>query len=180
MIWSVLFLLAASPEAPTPTPTPVPAAGRCLGEVKLKTPPKDAGKAISDASGTAKPGSNDLPEREEVPKTRSVVRVPKVPDHVDRNGHDQGWWRERARAARIAVLDARSALNAARHEYSMAGGDETLINPGGGTPAGPGYLLQMLASRVDEAKERLEKARRDEQRLQEEARRADAYPGWLR
>lgn len=184
MISSALFLLAllADPApTPGPTPTPVVAGASRLGDIRLKTSRSEAERKLAASSGTATPGSADLPEREEVPKTRSVTRVGRTSEHLDTKGRGEAWWRARAEAARAAVARAEEGLARAEQDLSAASG-AVVSGPRGrvGGSVAPAGLLAMLQARVDEWRGRLEKARAGWEALQEEARKSDAYPGWLR
>lgn len=160
-------------------PTPHPFATPSLGsQVKLNTSAEEAQRRLEEArTGTAGPA----PSPEPSPGAKAADDEPASPGEtapVDLQGRDEEYWRERAGVVRTqaeqAELDlawAEAELHAAERAY--LGGSEGERNS---------FVL-----RVTEARDRAERARQEHRRakgrwdaLQEEARKAGAYPGWLR
>lgn len=90
---------------------------------------------------------------------------------------DESWWRERA-AAQLAAIE--------RLEQAVADCEEREAPPiydgveGYVTRGRDGRLRATLIKRCDEERADLDAARRDFDRLEEEARRRGVPPGWLR
>lgn len=175
---------AANRKGPAGPPPDVvvplrPAGGPPLGDrVKLQVSAEEARKRIEVLSGTAKPeptpAPDDVPERAE-PGSK---RPPKEGgEHLDNQGRGEAFWRARAEKARRAASDAATAREAAESnvaswEHAMPSGDAA---------------IQTWARELARLRHEAERARRDEkvvqkrlEDLREEARKADAYPGWLR
>lgn len=155
--------------APTATPAPRPFETPPLGDlVKLRTSGEEARAHIEGA-------------RKGTPAPRSAthdVRPVEVAEPTDLLGRGERYWRERAG-------ERREALEAAAEDRQIA---ERLLAEAERAWLGLSeaetttYVLYLLAAR-----ERAERARqrhlREQQRweeLGEEARKAGAYPGWLR
>jgi hypothetical protein len=174
---------AAGAPGPTPTPgalvladvarrarpTPVPLTD--LG--KLNRSRGEAEKELSKASGTAKQPDAEV----EAERPRRLHRAPETQDHLDVNGHGEEWWRARAR-------DVREELNEAREEAAASEADAVAWErgwiPGGTARSSWAWELQQRRDAAQRARARAAAAERKMRELEDEARKADAYPGWLR
>jgi hypothetical protein len=134
---------------------------------KLKVPRQEAERTLAASSGIGStPAGPDLatePARDAGPGGA-----------VDRSGHGEAWWRRRAtpllsRAARAESEVARAA--SARDTWQRS--------PGAGTPAWQLRLYRLNES-LAKAQAHLDEVRRQQDHLAEEARKAGAYPGWIR
>ena len=144
-------------------------------QVKLKKGRKEAEEKLSSASGTAKTGEAGLPERAE-PGTRSdQAKAAKV---VDRDGRGESYWRGRAKKLREDLSDAEAELKIATDDRDRY--ERTDPPPGEGATATWAFELQRRRDRVDRAQQRVDAAKRRLDELSEEARKADALPGWIR
>lgn len=144
-------------------------------QVKLKKGRKEAEKKLSSASGTAKTGETGLPERAE-PGTRSdQAKAAKV---VDRDGRGESYWRGRAKKLREDLADAEAELKIATDDRDRF--ERTDPPPGEGATATWAAEVQRRRDRVDRARLRVDAAKRRLDDLSEEARKADALPGWIR
>jgi hypothetical protein len=97
---------------------------------------------------------------------------------VDRQGRGEQYWRERAGAAREDIRQAEQDLAVAQADLEAA--ERAYLGPSEGE-------RNSFTIRIYEARDRVERARQDLRRangrfeaLQEEARKAGAFPGWLR
>lgn len=180
---ALAFLLLFADVGPTPTPaagTSAPAAPRKLGDVKLKVSRQEAEKRLREADGTGRGADEaDLPEREEPrpPKEKRRGAAAGV-EHLDVDGRGEAYWR--ARAGRL-----RSDLSAAEAElksWEQAAEAYDRANPPGGNGAMQTWAreLMRLRNQVDRARARVAVLKRRQDELAEEARKADAYPGWIR
>jgi hypothetical protein len=166
--------VAVTPPPRVPS-TPRPFEVLPLGDrVRMKARPEDARKILEGARQgtpvpvlTPQPGTTpaDVPAAEE-----------KAP--TDNLGRGEAYWRERAGAARGVVDEAEAALTAA--EAQLAAAERSYL--GVGEAERNTYVV-----RVIEARDVAEKARAQHrsasgrwEALQEEARKAGAFPGWLR
>jgi hypothetical protein len=104
--------------------------------------------------------------------------VPEEAGPTDRTGRDESWWRERAVAARGAAEESAAALAAA--EAALEAAERSYL--GGSEAERTTFVLNVLdaRNRAGEARDRHTRARARWEALQEEARKAGAYPGWLR
>jgi hypothetical protein len=156
--------------APRPVPTVAtlkPVLGRTpvpSEEMKrVKASRQEAELTLAAASGTGSGGA--APSRVEV--------APAAP-LVDRNGHGEAWWRKRAEPIR-----GRSARAEGELTKAVANRDAWERTPGAGTPAWQ-VRLHRLGEAVAKAQGKADEAARQESKLAEEARKAGAYPGWIR
>lgn len=167
----------AAANRPAPTPTPAGdshvlkrSATRAERKASLKVSRDAAERSLAASSGTAQAESPAPPE--DPPASRAGPRSNAGP--LDSNGHGEAWWRRKA-----APVNAKVARAEAGVERAKAKRDEQERSPGRGTPA-----WTMKQSRLNDAVVRaqaaLDDARRNLDRLSEEARKAGAYPGWLR
>jgi len=143
--------------------------------VKIKEGRKEAEKRLSSASGTAKTGEADLPERAE-PGTRAAEA--KAAKAVDRDGRGEAYWLGRAKKLREDLADAEAELKISRDDEKRFEG--TYVPPGEGAMATWALELQRRRDRVDRARQRVDAAKRRQEELAKEARKADALPGWIR
>jgi hypothetical protein len=111
------------------------------------------------------------------PPPAPPVSMPKI---VDLQGHDEAYWRAKAAATRDAVQKAEDALAAAETEEKREENDFYAWDDGQ-------YRDNVIKPAWDRAKEEAIKARADLDAarkqlddLDDEARRAGAYPGWIR
>ncbi len=177
----VSFPVAGVDEAKTAaanTPPPTPSLKRNTAVLKrtpppmaeskrLKVPRHEAERTLAASSGTGTTSTGPTLGRE-------LAADGKPAGVVDRNGRGEAWWRKRAtpllsRAAR-AETDLTRATSAR---------DSWQRSPGTGTPAWQLRLYRLNES-VAKAQAHLDEARRQQDRLAEEARKAGAYPGWIR
>jgi hypothetical protein len=161
----------ADRRSPRVAPTPRPFETPPLGErVKLKTSGNEARKVLEGAR-TGKPPSTPAPGVSPVPE-------PEETEPTDRSGRGESWWRERADAVRGELEEAPRSL--AEAEASLEAAERAYLGESEGERA-------TFVIHVVEARERAERAREEHRRaaarleaLQEEARKAGAFPGWLR
>lgn len=155
--------------APTATPAPRPFETPPLGDlVKLRTSGEEARAHIEGArKGTPGP-----------PRAARDVPPVEVAEPTDLLGRGERYWRERAGERREALEAAAGDRQIA--ERTLAEAERAWLGLSEAETAT--YVLYLL-----EARERAERARqrhlREQQRwdeLGEEARKAGAYPGWLR
>ncbi len=134
---------------------------------KLKITRQEAERTLASSSGTGTAAAGPAPAGER-PKDAGPAGA------VDRNGHGEAWWRKRA-----APLLAR----ASRAESDLAGAvsarDSWERSPGTGRPAWQ-VRLHRLNEAVAKSQSKLDEVGRQQGRLAEEARKAAAYPGWIR
>lgn len=111
------------------------------------------------------------------PAPAAPVEMPKI---VDLQGHDEAYWRAKAAAVRDAVAKASDALAAAEAEEKREENDFYAWDDGQ-------YRDSVIKPAWDRAKAEAEKARADLDAarkqldgLEDEARRAGAFPGWIR
>lgn len=155
--------------APTGTPAPRPFETPPLGDVaKLRVSGAEARAHIEGArKGTPAP-----------PRAARDVPPVEVADPTDLLGRGERYWRQRARERREALEEAAADRQVAERVLAEAERAWLGLSEAETTT----YVLHLL-----EARERAERARqrhlREEKRweeLGEEARKAGAYPGWLR
>lgn len=155
--------------APTATPAPRPFETPPLGDlVKLRTSGEEARAHIEGArKGTPAP-----------PRVARDVPPVEVADPTDLLGRGERYWRQRAGERREALEDAAAERQVAERVLAEAERAWLGLSEAETTT----YVLHLL-----EARERAERAHqrhlREEKRweeLGEEARKAGAYPGWLR
>jgi len=132
--------------------------------VKKNSPPSGA-KPASSAAAPA-PAAPPPP-----------VATPKI---VDLQGHDEGYWRARAAALRSASQKAEEALAAAQAEEKRQENDFYAWDDGQ-------YRDNVIKPAWDRARDAtvkaqqdLDTARKELEALEDDARKAGAYPGWIR
>lgn len=164
----------AEPEVPAwaKGPRPTPALG---SRVALKATREEAERTLASASGTAKGVSSPSEaesDRAEEPRPRRDTRP------TDLSGRGEAHWRALAGRARDRLEEAEERLasaSARREAVDRAG------------PGVSGYGVETWARHVlrlrdaeAEARREVERARAAIEDLREEARKAGAWPGWLR
>jgi hypothetical protein len=92
------------------------------------------------------------------------VEIPSYATYRDRNGHGEGWWRQRAAELDLRILEAGD--RAQRLHVAFVRG-KTLTDP-------------TLAQRSQEATKALLRLEAERDGLPEELRQAGGLPGWLR
>lgn len=163
--------------APTPPPralaTPRPFATPPLGDrVRMKTSPEEARKILEGArAGTpaASPSVGTTPS----PAAALEEKAP-----TDNHGRGETYWRERAEATRSLFDEAERNLAAAETQLKAA--EQTSLH--GGEAERNTYIVRVIEARAVAEKARAEhsSAKGRWEALQEEARKAGAFPGWLR
>lgn len=164
---------AATLPAPTARPTPGPFATPPLGDrVRMKTSGEEARRILENArigtpAPTAQPGT-----------TPTVVPVPEEKAPTDDQGRGEAYWRERAGAAR-GVFDE-AERNLAEAEAQLQSAERSFL--GVGEAERNSYIVRVIEARDIAEKARVEhrSAAGRWEALQEEARKAGAFPGWLR
>jgi hypothetical protein len=103
-----------------------------------------------------------------------------MPKTVDLQGHDEGYWRARAAALRTAAQKAEESLAAAQAEEKRQENDFYAWDDGQ-------YRDNVIKPAWDRARDATVKAQRDLdtarkelEDLEDDARKAGAYPGWIR
>ncbi|MBK9966118.1 MAG: hypothetical protein IPP07_14890 [Holophagales bacterium] len=170
---------ANAPGAVAPTPPPRPAATPRpfaippLGDrVRMKTSPEDARRILEGAkAGTpeASPPAGTTPS----PSAAAEERPP-----TDNHGRGETYWRERAEATRGVFDEAERNLAAAENQLKAA--EQSFL--GVGEAERNTYIVRVIEMRAVAEKARAEhtSAKGRWEALQEEARKAGAFPGWLR
>ena len=155
------------PQAPRPFETPP------LGDlVRMKASPQDARKVLEGARiGT--PASAPQPGT-----TPTVAPVPEETAPTDNFGRGEAYWRERAGAARGVFDEAEAALAAAEAQLQAA--ERSYL--GVGEAERNTYVVRVIEARdvAEKARVQHRSASGRWEALQEEARKAGAFPGWLR
>lgn len=172
----------AAPVA-KPLPTPHPLATPPLGsQVKLRKSAEEAQRIIEGArTGRPAPAPSPGARAASAPAEGAGAAEAPPPGEdapVDRDGRGEEYWRERAGAARAEIDQAGQDLAVAEADLEAA--ERAYLGPSEGE-------RNSFAIRVYEARDRAERARQDLRRatrrlegLEEEARKAGAFPGWLR
>ncbi len=170
---------ANAPGAVAPTPLPrAPATPRPFAilplcdRVRMKTSPEDARKILEGArAGTpaASPVAGTTP---------SPSAGPEEKPPTDNHGRSETYWRERAEATRGVYDEAERNLAAA--EAQLLAAERTSLH--GGEAERNTYVVRVIEARAVAEKARAEhtSAKGRWEALQEEARKAGAFPGWLR
>jgi hypothetical protein len=139
-------------------------------------------KMVQGASGpaSASPGAPPPPPPAPAPSAPAPPASVETPKIVDLQGHDEAYWRAKAAATRDAVRKAQDALAAAEADekrdendfYSWDDGQyrDNVIKP----------AWDRAKEEAARARENLAAAQKDLDGLEDEARRAGAYPGWIR
>ncbi len=167
---------ARTEEANRPPPTPTPpgrapvlkrVAPRPEATPRLRVPRSEAERSLANTA-SADPSSSPPADGGVSPKVGATPR-----EALDAKGHGEAWWRRRAAPVLIRIATAEAALARA-----TAKRDDQQRSPGQGTAS------RLKGSRLNDAVTRaqdvLDGERRKLELLSEEARKAGAYPGWLR
>jgi hypothetical protein len=165
----------AEPAAPAPrvVPTPRPFETPALGDrAKLKTSGEEASRALERVrKGRLEP----------VPSPTGAAAGAEAPAEsapTDRHGRDEVYWRERAGVVRGEFEEAGQRLAVA--EASLEAAERDFL--GTSEAERNTFVLRIQEQRalVEEARQRYQRASAAWEALQEEARKAGAFPGWLR
>jgi hypothetical protein len=161
--------VVAIPAAPTPRPFETPPLGQ---RVRLTMSAEDARRHLEEAR-TGTPDSGPPPG-----ETAAPAPVPEEAGAKDRIGRDESEWRERAAVVRSAAEEAAAALAAA--EAALEAAERSYL--GGSEAERTTFVLNVLdaRNRAEAARAEHRRARARWEALQEEARKAGAFPGWLR
>lgn len=169
---------AARPGSPAraaaPRRTAAPLAAPSLGDVgKLARSPEEVRRILESAAKR-----DAVPAPSPPPGAMDATATAEPPAAKDREGRGEAYWRERAAAARGVLETAQRELAAAEAELRAA--ERSFL--GVGEAERNSFII-----RVIEARDVAERARAEHQSasgrweaLQEEARKAGAFPGWLR
>lgn len=170
---------------PTPVPTAAPIDRKALGasvplgdRVKLNASRAEVEKKLQSSSGTAKP--DELPERAEPGTKHDEKQKGKVPppkEHVDTQGRGEAYWRARADKIKVALANAQARLDVAQSSQDRW---ERETSSGGAAQSTWAHELQKRRDEVGRARAARDQAQRAMDALAEEARKADAFPGWIR
>jgi hypothetical protein len=201
---AVLLLAASAPAAdPAPAEAPESAPKRKLGggfkgkPVAAPEAPKEKAAAPAEKGTTpsrivinnalvkksvpAGSGKSEAPagrpSAAPPPSPPPPVEMPKI---VDLQGHDESYWRAKAAATRDAVARGQAAVAAAEAEEKREENDFYAWDDGQ-------YRDNVIKPAWDRAREEtikarqgLEEARKQLDQLEDDARKAGAYPGWIR
>jgi hypothetical protein len=155
---------------PAPAGTRKPAARITIDNSMVK---KNAAPSGDQKSPGGAPPAAASPQ----PPPPPPVEMPRV---LDLNGHDEAYWRARAAQARDGVRKATSDLAAAEAEEKREENDFYAWDDGQ-------YRDNVIKPAWDKAREEAARARQDLEAaqkqldaLEDDARRAGAYPGWIR
>lgn len=158
-------------QKPKVTPTPA-------SKKKLKVPRPKAEAALEELSSPTATAGRRTPPPLSAPRERlaeaAELEVPEF-EPTDRYGHGEGWWRPRAERVRRHVTAAEADLRAAERAA-----DSWDSNPEVWGTEYWAMELSRLRARVERARMELADAQRRWSELEEDARKAGAYPGWLR
>jgi hypothetical protein len=136
------------------------------------------------SSAEAAPAEPDRPAKVPAPDSDSSSTPPAADGadggFKDLQGHGKAYWQERARAARDRVAAARRDLDESEARVSRDENDFYSWDDGQ-------YRDNVIKPEWDRAKEAVERAKRELQdatdalsSLEDEARKAGAFPGWIR
>ena len=166
--------VAVTPPPRVP-PTPRPFEILPLGDrVRMKASPEDARKILEGARpGTPAPVVSPQPGT-----TPAVVPAAEEKAPTDNLGRGEAYWRERAGAARGVVDEAEADLAAAEAQLQAA--ERSFL--GVGEAERNTYVVRVIEARdvAEKARVQHRSASGRWEALQEEARKAGAFPGWLR
>lgn len=175
----------ANEAPPRPAPAPTPAARllddgqRPLGtQYPLKTNPEEARRKLESAkkgSSGAGPAGSAPEARPPAPETSRAAAPEEPRDRSDRN---EAWWRSQSSSRRRELDAAAARLKAAEAELDAA--DKSIMV--GSEAQRNTWALRVQAARDEVAAARAEqdRAKRQWDELEEDARRSGTPPGWLR
>ncbi len=159
--------------APTVRPTPGPFETPPLGDrVRMNASGGDARRILESArTGTPAPA----PPPGAAP---TVIPVPEDAAPTDRLGRGEAYWRERAGAARGVLEEAEAAFAEAQARLQAA--ERSFL--GVGEAERNSFIIRVIEARdvAEKARVQHRSAQGRWETLQEEARKAGAFPGWLR
>ncbi len=151
-------------------PTPVPLGDR----VKLTRSRGEVERELQKSSGT---GRREEPDAEAEAKRPRRPRVA-APEHVDLQGRGEEWWRARADRIHDEIESSKRELAAAEAEAERF--ERDWMPAGGIERSSWAWELQQRRDAILRARAHVSDAESRMRLLQDEARKADAYPGWLR
>lgn len=163
--------------APTRAPTPRPFQTPPLGNrVRLSKTGEEAQRVLEGArpAPTRTSGPGQTPPSGTTPAPTETPQG----EPVDRLGRGEDYWRQRAAGLRSALEEAEREL--AQAEADLEAAEKAYFGPSDGERT-------TFVVRLIEARDRAARARREHgqssvrwQAFEEEARKAGAFPGWLR
>jgi hypothetical protein len=166
----------ASPQKAAPQKAPPAPAGTRKPAARI-TIDNSMVKKNSAPAGDQKPAAGAPAAAAPAPAPPPPVDMPKV---LDLNGHDEAFWRARAAQVRDAVRKATADAAAADAEEKREENDFYAWDDGQ-------YRDNVIKPAWDKAREDAARARqdlaaaqKDLDMLEDDARRAGAYPGWIR
>jgi len=170
---------AGSGETAKPSSKPPAAASGKNGKKKSSMLVID-NAMVRGAAADEKRSSGPRPAETAAPAAPAPAPPVAMPRIVDLQGHDETYWRAKAAATRDAVQKAQDTLAAAEAEEKREENDFYSWDDGQ-------YRDNVIKPAWDRAKEEtikahgdLDAARKQLDNLEDEARRAGAYPGWIR
>jgi len=163
----------ADRPAPRAVPTPRPFETPPLGErARLKTSGEEASRILEGArKGTPAP-------RPSISAAPDEGTPPADDAPTDRYGRGEAWWRGRGAAVRGEIEEASRSL--AEAEAWLEEAERSYLGPSEGERNSWSLRVQAARDRVDAARREQRRAAAAWDDLQEEARKAGAFPGWLR
>jgi hypothetical protein len=169
--------VGTSPGGSAPARKPVAAPKRTGPALVIDNKMVQGASGQTSAASPAAPPPPPPAPAASSPAPPASVEMPKI---VDLQGHDEAYWRAKAAATRDAVRKAQDALAAAEADekrdendfYSWDDGQyrDNVIKP----------AWDRAKEEAARARENLAAAQKDLEGLEDEARRAGAYPGWIR
>lgn len=157
-----------TPKAKAPAPKPAAAPGKTPrividnSRVKKSQPPGSKSETVADRGPVAPP---------------PPAVIPKI---VDLQGHDEQYWRAKAAAVRDAADKARDAVAAAETEEKREENDFYAWDDGQYRDSVIKPAWDRAREETTKAHQALDEAQKNLDSLEDEARRAGAYPGWIR
>ena len=111
------------------------------------------------------------------PASPPPVEMPKI---LDLQGHDEGYWKAKAAATRDAVVHAQETLAAAEAEEKREENDFYAWDDGQYRDSVIKPAWDRSKEETARAQEALVTAQKSADELEDDARKAGAYPGWIR
>lgn len=169
---------AAAP-VPKAISTPRPFETPPLGDRAKLTKSGEEAQRLLEGARAGAPGASPSPSPSRPPgDAGAAAKAPADVPPVDRLGRGEDYWRARAAALRSELVDAEREL--AQAEADLESAERAYL--GRGEAERTTFVVNLISAR-----DRAERARRDHgqssarwQALEEEARKSDAFPGWLR
>ena len=170
---------AAEAPAPKAASTPRPFETPPLGDrARLTKSGEEAQRLLEGTRAGTAAVSPPPPASPSRTPSGDTVKVPEVTAPVDRMGRGEDYWRERAATLRSELVEAERHL--AQAEADLESAERAYL--GRSEAERTTFVVQLI-----EARDRAARARREHgefsvrwQALEEEARKAGAFPGWLR